>query len=179
MRPSPLRFRLRALAILVASAPFVFAQIKGVKADVNPAAARTAAVEKAQKLTRQIEVANLPPTTVNPFNPASFNDPDPEEARLAAEAARRAKPVAGPRVASDRDLLVAIAHQIRPTGMMNMGGDPILLIGPRKLRVGETLSASYEEKPIVVTVTAIDRTNFTLRLNGEEFTRPIKSGTNP
>ncbi len=179
MIPFPNYSRLLPLAFFLAGAPAVFAQAKGVKSDINPTATRAATVEKAQRLTRQIEVADLPPTTVSPFNPASFNALDPEEERLAAEAARRARPVAAPRVASDRDLVIAIANQIRPTGMMNLGGDPILLIGSRKIRVGESLSASYEGNPVVVTVTAIDRTSFTLRLNSEEFTRPIKSGTHP
>ncbi|MBX7122095.1 MAG: hypothetical protein K1X42_08185 [Opitutaceae bacterium] len=168
-----------SLAICIAGTPLVGAPAKALKADINPSAARTAMVEKAQKLSRQVEVANLAATTVDPFSPASFNAPDPEEMRLAAEAARRARGVPGPRVASDRDLLIAIAHQIKPTGTMNLGGESILLVGSQKIRVGESLSASYEGKPIAVTVTAIDRTSFSLRLNGEEFTRPIKSGSNP
>ncbi len=179
MTRPPTFLRLLPFAFFLAGAPLVFAQAKGVKSDINPTATRAATVEKAQKLARQIEVADLSPKTVSPFNPASFNALDPEEERLAAEAARRVRPVAGPRVASDRDLLMAIATQIKPTGMVNMGGDPILLIGSRKIRVGESISASYEGKPVAVTVTAIDRTSFSLRLNGEEFTRPIKSGTNP
>lgn len=167
------------LATGIAGGSLAAAPARGIKADINPTAARAAMLEKAQRLTRQTEVANLPATTVDPFNPASFNAPDPEELRLAAEAARRARPVAGPRVASDRDLLIAIAAQIKPTGTMSLGGEAILLVGSHKIRVGETISASYEEKPIAVTVTAIDRNSFSLRLNGEEFTRPIKSGSNP
>ncbi|MBP7143494.1 MAG: hypothetical protein KBA71_16435 [Opitutaceae bacterium] len=170
---------LLSLAICIAGAPLAGAPAKMLKADINPSAARAAMVEKAQKLSRQVEVANLPATTVDPFSPASFNAPDPEEMRLAAEAARRARQVPGPRLASDRDLLIAIANQIKPTGTMNLGGEAILLVGSQKIRVGESLSASYEGKPLAVTVTAIDRTSFSLRLNGEEFTRPIKSGSNP
>lgn len=173
--PSARRALFAALVLLPAGG--LFAQAKAIQSDLVPPARRTVTTELAARLVAQREVTKLPDSTVNPFNPASFDALDPEEARLAAEAARRAKAVTptAPRITTDRELLMAIAAQLKPTGMVTLGSDPILLMGSRKIKVGEPISASFEGKPIAVTVTAIDRTSFTLRLNSEEFTRPIKS----
>lgn len=158
----------------------LLAQSKAIKSDIVVPARRVVTTDLAARLIAPREVAKLADNTVNPFSPLSFDALDPEEARLAAEAAKRARAVtpAAAKITSDRDLLTAIGAQMKPTGMVNLGGEPILLMGTRKIRIGEPISASFEGKPIVVTVTAIDRNSFTLRLNGEEFTRPIKS-TNP
>jgi len=175
----PLSPRLLIGALFLVSLSAASAESKPAKSDIAVASRRLVTTEVAARLTTTRELPKLPDNTVNPFSPSSFNAPDPEEMRIAAEAARRAKAASGPRPTNDRDLLTAIAGQIKPTGMVNLGGEPILLLGTRKIRVGDPLSASFEGKTIAVKVTAIDRTSFTLRLNGEEFTRPIKSGNNP
>src|SRR5690606_1412775 len=125
------------------------------------------------------ETPKLPANLVSPFNPPSFDAPDPEEMRLAAEAAeaaRRAGLAAAPKPTNTRDLLAAIAGQIKVTGSAVLGGQPILLSSRNRYKVGDPIEATYEGKTVTVIISAIDRTTFTLRLNGEEFTRPIKSG---
>jgi len=163
------RFAVLFLALLAGGAS---AQSARPGSDLLPPGRRAANVELATRLAVAREPAKLP---------ASWDAPDPEEMRLeaeAAEAARRAG-LASVRTTTPRQLLEALAGEIRVTGVVSLGGEPILLVGSRKIRVGEVITATHEGRPLTVTVTAIDRTSFTLRLNGEEFTRSIKSGTKP
>lgn len=172
------RFAVLFLALLAGGAS---AQSARPGSDLLPPGRRAANVELATRLAVAREPAKLPAKAINPFNPQSWDARDPEEMRLeaeAAEAARRAG-LASVRTTTPRQLLEALAGEIRVTGVVSLGGEPILLVGSRKIRVGEVITATHEGRPLTVTVTAIDRTSFTLRLNGEEFTRSIKSGTKP
>ena len=54
------------------------------------------------------------------------------------------------------------------------GGRPLLLLGEKKLRVGDNLKRSSDGFDYIVVITAIEPTSFRLRLNHEEITRPIK-----
>jgi hypothetical protein len=80
--------------------------------------------------------------------------------------------VAGPR--SNRDLLQSIAASLKPSGFFVLGGEPTLVFGQKRVKAGGSLTIRFEEKDYVLEVVSIERPNFTLRLNGEEFTRPIK-----
>lgn len=168
-----------AVAAAWAALPVVHAARQ--MSDLLPTARRQASVDIASRLTADRAVEPLPGNVVNPFNPPNFQAPDPEELRAAAEAARRAAAAnAGPsRPSTPKDLLAAIAAQIRPTGTVQLGGAQILLIGPKKLRVGDVLAVTYEGQPVNLTITYIDRSTFSLRLGGEEINRPIKNGANP
>jgi hypothetical protein len=78
-------------------------------------------------------------------------------------------------VLSDRDLLKKLAESVTPSGMMQLGDRAILLVGKKKLKVGDRLSVNNDGAAYELEVSAIDRTNFTLRLKNEEITRPIKA----
>lgn len=172
---------LLAAAVFALLACDLSAQAARSRSDLLPPGRRATSVELANRIAASAVPSKLPAKVVNPFNPPSWDAPDPEEARMAAdaaEAARRAG-LAANRATSPRELLAAIAGEIRPTGMAVVGGESILLVGSRKLRVGDPVTATFGGKPFTVHITAIDRTSFTLRLNGEEYTRPIKSGNNP
>jgi hypothetical protein len=148
--------------------------------DLSPPARRAATVDLAARLAANPEIPRLPGKAVNPFSPATWDAPDPEEQRLAsemAENARRAGLAAQSR--SPRNPLIPLANAIQPSGVVQVGGQPTLLIRGRRVRVGDSLSATFEGRPYTVTITAITRDTFTLRVNGEEITRPIKSGTKP
>ncbi len=99
-------------------------------------------------------VSNVPAQTGNPANPATPAAP------------------AGPR--NDRELLQAIAGSIKPGGSMVIGGQPTLLFGQKRVKAGGVLTITFEGNQYTLEVVSIDRTNFTLRLNREEFTRSIK-----
>lgn len=156
-----------------------FAQRK-TTSDLTPPARRATTVELATRLSATPEIPRLPSKSVNPFSPASWDAPDPDEQRLAAEAAenaRRAGLAAQSR--SPRSAFASVANAIQPSGVVMLGGQPTLLIRGRRVRVGDSLSATFEGRAYTVTISAITRDTFTVRMNGEELTRPIKSGTKP
>jgi hypothetical protein len=148
--------------------------------DLTPPARRTTTVELAARLAATPEIPRLPAKSVNPFSPAGWDAPDPDEQRLASEAAENARR-AGLATQSrpQRNAFTSVANAIQPSGVVLLGGQPTLLIRGRRVRVGDSLSATFEGRPYTVTITAITRDTFTLRMNGEELTRPIKTGTKP
>ncbi len=128
-------------------------------------AKRQAVLEQAAKLLapRTDPMASLPDGLVNPFNPA----------------ASRKSGVSAPAAVSDRELVERIAARIAPSGAMMFGDHPILLLGEKKLKVGDPLTINFEGADYVVVITDVTPTSFRVRLNREEVTRPIKSGKAP
>lgn len=156
-------------------------------ADVAPTAKRRPMVELAQRLATAPAPTALPPDVVLPFNPVAFGQPDPEEQRAieqaaanqAAAAAAASSSAAGAQVragagATDREQLAAIASKISPRGSVFVGKVPSLIIGSKFVKIGAKFTVTYSGVDYVLELTAIDSTTFTLRLNGEEITRPIK-----
>ncbi|HYC69933.1 MAG TPA: hypothetical protein VEB66_01925 [Opitutaceae bacterium] len=161
-RPSLLRPLVLAASLVLVGA---------VAAQVVPPNRRAAAVEAAQNLIAARDTA-LPANLVDPFHPVGFGaseaPADPQGNEPAPDPANRS----GPR--TDRELLAAIAAAIRAPNVITLGGQQILVFGQRRVKAGDTLTISFEGTDYTLTVTAIDRTSFTLRLNREEYTRPIK-----
>jgi hypothetical protein len=83
-----------------------------------------------------------------------------------------ARPTQGPR--SNRDLLQSIAASLKPSGFFVLSGEPTLVFGQKRVKAGGTLSIRFEDTDYTLEIVSIERPNFTLRLNREEFTRPIK-----
>jgi len=79
---------------------------------------------------------------------------------------------AGPRPPAE--LIEAIAHALRPSGVLVLRGEPVLIFGQKRVKAGDSLTITFEGAEHAVVVTAIQPPNFTLRLNQAEFTRPIK-----
>lgn len=142
---------------------------------IVPPAKRTAVLEQARELLAQ----KTPPARVaNPFFTEPFNEAltgvrntDASADGTPGDAATRPEP-AGPR--NSRDLLQSIAQSLKPSGFFVFGGVPHLSFGQKRVKPGGLLTINYEGKDYTLEVVSIDRTNFTLRLNREEFTRPIK-----
>lgn len=121
----------------------------------------------------------------DPAPPADLPDPFHSEAfaTAAASSPGAVGPVATPGAApsaranaprSNRDLLASIGDALRPGGYIVMGGQPSLSFGQKRVKPGGTLTITFEGTEYTLEVVAIDRANFTLRLNNEEYTRPIK-----
>ena len=151
--------------------------------DVAPAAKRRPAVDLAQRLATVTPPPPLAADVILPFNPVAFGQPDPEEQRaieaaqasqqaIAAGAAGPARPSA---TVTDRDQLAAIASQLKPTGTFFRGADPMLVINGKFYKIGTKFTVAFGGSDYVLELSAIDRTTFTLRLNGEAITRPIKN----
>ena len=75
---------------------------------------------------------------------------------------------------NDREVLNYAVGVITPSGTMKVGDVQILLFGQKRLKVGDRLPIIFQGKSYELELTGIDRTSFTLRLNKEEITRPIK-----
>jgi hypothetical protein len=156
---------------------------------------RRSVVEQAQRLTRSPDPVPLPTDVPHPFNPPSFDQPDPEEIRAAAAANLRANPgvapAGGPAApgapanaatpAGDREVLEKLAAMIPVSGTIFLGSEPLLISGRRNMKVGShiTVANTATGQDYDLELIAIDRTTFTLRYRNEEITRPIKSGKSP
>jgi hypothetical protein len=138
---------------------------------------RRATVEQAQKLVQTPALAPLPDGLPQPFNPPGFEQPDPEEVKAAAAAAAAATPTAasGPaKPSTDRGLLEHIATRIQPSGIFVLGDTRFLTFGHKRVSPGDILTVTYDGQDYQIEVAAIDQSTFTLRLNKEEYTRPLK-----
>jgi len=170
-------FGLASLAAV--ASPLAAAEVSSQVA--NPTT-RHESLENAKTLLT-VQAVTLPADLVNPFNPAglvgaagggnrggtgagtgsagtpSTTDPTP------------AKP-AGPK--TDRDIIQAIAGALKPSGFFVLSGEPTLVFGQKRVKAGGHVTITFEGTEYTLEITSIDRPNFTLRLNREEFTRPIK-----
>jgi hypothetical protein len=137
--------------------------------DVVPPLKRMETLDLARKLLTTSSI-HLDAETVagkNPFNPQA--------------AALVEQPAAAPAavvMTADRDLLVMLAPSISPSGAVRLGDTSILLFGQKKFKVGDVLPIVFQGVTYELVIAAIEQTNFTLRLNKEEITRPIKPTAN-
>jgi len=131
--------------------------------------------------------AGIPADQVNPFNPTAFTEvantttttvntggATGSEGGSATTGGGQSRGGVSSSPRTNRDLLIAIATALKPGGSIKLGGSQILLMGVKKVKVGEKLNLTFEGAQHTVEVSAINPTSFTLRYNGEEYTRPIK-----
>lgn len=104
------------------------------------------------------------------FTEAVANSAGVSPGKLPTEAGPSKVP-AGPR--SNRDTLQAIATSLKPR-YLELGGQAILFFGQKRVKAGDTLTINFEGTDFALEVVSIEKPNFTLRLNRDEFTRPIK-----
>jgi len=140
---------------------------------------RRVSVELALALSRPPGVPALPTDLAQPFNPPNFDQTDAEARAAADVAANRLSSAAPEKPAGDRETLELIAAKIAPSGTMFVGGEPRLIFSKKTVKIGARFTVTYKERDYELELVGIDRTTFTLRLNREEITRPIKSGKSP
>lgn len=164
-------FHTTGLSILAALSLGVAA--RAADDDVISPAIRTTALGQAKTL---LSAKERGAPLKDPFHSEAFTE------ALAASAGRNnpsqvgpesttARTPVGPR--SARDLLQAIAGSLKPR-YLELGGKPILFFGQKRVKAGDSLTITFEGAEYTLEVVSIDRPNFTLRLNREEFTRTIK-----
>jgi hypothetical protein len=148
---------------------------KPPESDLASIESRRTAVELAVSLAKVEPPASLADVSLpQPFNPAGFGLASRDESHKTADVAP------GPvKAFGDKEVLAALAPRIMPTGTFSMGGDRLLMFGKKKLKAGDRLTVNFEGQDYTLELVAIDRTNFTLRYNREEITRPIKPGKTP
>ncbi len=143
----------------------------GEEAVSNPSKRQTTLDLAAQLLAvRENPTEKLTAELVDPFNPLGFAAAPAPSGGKPSETVRPAG-----RVSSDLDLLEKLAPHITPSGALMLNGEPVLLFREKKLKVGDTLTITFEGTTYMVIITAIDRSSFKIRFNREEITRPIKS----
>ena len=156
------------------------AQAAALTSDLATPEQRRPLVERAEHLAKSPALSPLPADLVLPFNPAAFGQPDPEEVRAVAAAnAAAAAANAQAKPSTDHDFLQIIASRVMPSGTLQIGTQQLLIFGKKRLRVGDRLNVSYDNVDYALELTAVDRTTFTLRLNKDEITRPIKPAKTP
>ncbi len=142
--------------------------------------------KRAEELQQAKEFLTLQPVKVpadlaNPFNPPNFTGGGSHGATTAAtttDTGARTNPEptatkpAGPK--SDREIIQEIAAGLKPGGFFTLGGNSILVFGQKRVKAGDQLTITFEGREYTVEIISIKSPNFTLRLNREEFTRPIK-----
>jgi len=141
--------------------------------DVVPTAKRAATVQLADKLINPAPSAEVSGSVLNPFTLSGSRSVDAEADESQAAANKAAI------MASNRTLLVALADQLEPKGTFVLGGEAIILLGQKKLKVGEVYPINFEGAVYELQITAIETTRFSVRYKNEEITRPIvitKSG---
>ncbi len=143
------------------------------RSDILPEQRRQPSVDKALAIVKRVPLVPLAEDLNNPFFPNNLKKA-PETFAPVDESVGEAEPVyRGP--TNDFELLEVIAPEINPSGTMVLGGYPLLLFGQKKVKVGDTLPIIYNEKRYSLVISAIEGSNFTLKLGEAEFTRPIKS----
>lgn len=143
-------------------------------ADIAPPQRRQATVDTAEALTQRTPPAPVSSEVKNPFNPADFDPGEQGPPVAASPGAAPAGPVAPPKPPGDREVLETLAARLTPSGMISMGGKPLLIIDRNRFEVGTKFIVTYNEQDFELELVSIDRTTFTLRYRGEEITRPIK-----
>ena len=157
--------------LLSAAAVALGLSISASAEDVVGPAKRTEVLNKGKALLTVKEGTVSPK---DPFHSEAFvetlaNNSGLTPSRGPADAGTRTP--TGPR--SNRDVLQAIAASLKPR-YLELGGQRILFFGQKRVKAGDTLTINFEGTDYALEVVSIDKPNFTLRLNRDEFTRPIK-----
>jgi hypothetical protein len=145
---------------------------RGAASDINSPDKRHATVERAARLAKPSSPAALPADLAQPFSPPGFELTDAEE--QSAANALAGKTTSAPKATSDRETLEQIASKVPPSGTVFIGGEPRLIFGKKTVKIGTHFTVTFNGLDYDLELVNIDRTTFTLRLNREEITRPIK-----
>ncbi|WP_438480108.1 hypothetical protein [Oleiharenicola lentus] len=131
---------------------------------VNPSVRQTA-LDRAKRMLSPREIV-VPATS--PFHSDAFNE-------LVGLVDKPVVATAGPAAPrNNRELLQAIASGLKPSGYFVISGAPTLVFGQKRVKAGGLLTINFEGTEYTLEILSVDRTNFTVRLNRDEFTRPIK-----
>jgi hypothetical protein len=170
-------------ASALSAAPKRVRSTSNVQSDLATIEQRQSVVELANHLSQPADLPAIPDDLKTPFTPVGFDRPDPVEKRGLPSAAPSANagPNAAPKQVTPRDILETIASKVNSTSSITMGGVTSLFVklpggGQKRLKVGDKLTITFEGSDYELEIAAIDSTTFTLSLNNEKITRPIKSG---
>jgi hypothetical protein len=144
-----------------------------VKPDVPPSTVREKALELGERLVKpgleagQVVFQDLK----NPFSPEGFDG-------LPVGPGAPEKPGQVKEI-SPRERLEAIAASLAPSGIVNMGGRMVLLLGGKRYSVGDRIPVTHDGGTVEIELVTLDRTTFSVRLNAEQITRALRPPTKP
>jgi hypothetical protein len=75
---------------------------------------------------------------------------------------------------SDKERVELLADEIKPTGSVELGGEPQLLFTEKRQKIGDKLTVSIDKVEYVIEIVSIDKNRFRIRYNNVETTRSIK-----
>ena len=146
---------------------FVLASVAAAQSaavDISPPKQREALLSSARKVLSD----RSGPLTVPEVPPDPFQWPTEPETVVQETTEVVDPPVMG------SDLLAKLAAQIPATGTMNLGGQPILLLGQKRLKVGDTVTISFDGQNYDLSIAAIAPTSFTVKRGDLVHTRPTR-----
>jgi hypothetical protein len=76
-------------------------------------------------------------------------------------------------VINEADLLSSLANQLSARGTAILGQDRILLLSQKRVKVGESITISFDGNDYEVVLSDLSSTTFTIKRNGLTFTRPV------
>lgn len=152
--------RFSSLALLLGAA----ASTAGAAPDIAPPKMREAVVADAARVAKERDVpAALPAPLANPFVP---KEDERVEERITISPSAPA--LAG------ADLLATLAARIPSSGTVIVGGEPILLLGQKRLKVGDTFAISFEGQTYELSIAGVTSTSFTVKRGENIYTRPVR-----
>lgn len=108
----------------------------------------------------------LPDPLPNPFIPKA------SEVEVVPDVV--APPVDTAPVLGGAELLAKLAVQVPATGTVSLGGEPMLLLGQKRLKVGDTVTISFEGQSYELSIAAVTSTSFTVKRGENIYTRPVR-----
>lgn len=166
------RFSLRALLGLVA----LLASLPRLSAQAAPDVASPKVREKvladaASVLAKRGEFVAPPSPMPNPF--VAKDDGENAGGSSSPAAPPRGAAPAAP-VLSGGAQLAQLASLVPATGVITVGGAPILLVGQKRLRIGDTFTVTSEGQAYDLSITGIGSTSFTVKRGDSIHTRPVR-----
>jgi len=162
----------KSVLLIVVGLGGLIPSISAQGADILPPLRRQEVVDQAKLIIDPPAQTELTAEINSPFFPNSLK---PKEEETFAPVADTSAPVVAAAPASVYELLGEIAPQINPTGAIMLNGQPLLLFGQKRIRVGDQLPIIYDGENYTLLISRIESSNFTLRLGAAEVTRPIKN----
>lgn len=147
-------------------ATFGFSQGRGVSTPES----RTAILDRAKATLaeRSLGGAEEFRSLKDPFNP-----PETDLKDLVVDNSIRPKDT-GPRLLSDADILQVLANRISPSGSIELGGEPYLLFGEKRLKTGDQYTVNKDGVDYTVIINSIENNRFSIRYNSQVLFKQIK-----
>lgn len=155
---------IRRIALLCLALPLatVFLRAQGT---VSTSASRETIVETASKIATATASTAVPAKLApDPFYPPAAN----LRPEVAPDAESKASGL------TDEQLAKALIDALKPTGSIQLGGEPYLLFTERRQKIGDKLVVTLDKVEYVIEIVSIASNRFRIRYNGQEAERPIK-----